>query len=263
MHCLFGSKIFGITSLIFLTIYKKSYTHLDSSLQISKMNIQDTIKDIHRLRFKEGMKLEDIARIYDKSIYWVNSRLNKKYEPKKVRNTAKDVSSFVDEDIDDKNLSEEVSKIKSLRREGLSYEEIASQLNRSIYWVHSRLQQKYLPKGSRSEKIFQEERVVPHLFELGYTGILQYVRSSKSGINQEADIVATYQNNQHIIEVKVQLSHHQLQTAIGQLIIHKFTYGNHAKLQIALPEEVATDKLTNDLKEHLEKSVGINFLIIP
>jgi len=227
------------------------------------MNIQDTIKEIHRLRFGEGMKLDDIAKIYGKSIYWVNSRLNKKYEPKKVRNTANDISKFVEEDIPDKNLSDEVSKIKSLRREGLSYEEIASQLNRSIYWVHSRLQQKYLPKGSRSEKIFQEERVIPYLVELGYTGILQYVRSSKSGINQEADIVATYQNNQHIIEVKVQLSHHQLQTAIGQLIIHKFTYGNHANLQIALPEEVPMDKLTNDLKDHLAETAGIYFLIIP
>ena len=143
------------------------------------MNIINIKAEIHRLRFEEGKTLQEIAKIFGKSIYWVNARLNKNYEPKRLRQTADDIGSLKDVNIGDEVLSNEVSQIKNLREQGLTYEQIASNMNRSIYWVHTRLQGKYMPKGARAEKQFQEERVIPYMTKIGFTGILQYVRTSK------------------------------------------------------------------------------------
>ena len=118
-------------------------------------------------------------------------------------------------------------------------------------------------EGARSEKQFQEERVVPYMIKHGFSGILQYVRTSKEGIVQEADIIATLNGKQYITEVKVHITHHQLQTAIGQLFIHRFTYNKEAELQIALPKEADLSKLPSALIKHLESSERIHFLFVP
>ena len=207
--------------------------------------------------------MQKIANKYGKSIYWVNARLNKNYEPKRLRHTADDIGKLNELDVVDKSLSEEITQIQNLRAEGLTYEQIASKLNRSVYWVHSRLQGKYTPRGARSEKQFQEERVIPYMIKLGFSGILQYVRTSKEGIVQEADIVATLSGRHYITEVKVHITHHQLQTAIGQLLIHRFTYNKEAELQIALPKEIDLSKLSGALIRHLESSERIHFLFVP
>jgi transcriptional regulator with XRE-family HTH domain len=227
------------------------------------MNIQDIKAEIHRLRFEEGMTLQEIANKFGKSIYWVNARLNKNYEPRRSRQTADDVGIFDAPNIDDKVLLEEVSQIKELRKRGLTYEEIASKLNRSVYWVHTRLQGKYMPKGARAEKQFQEERVVPYMSQLGFTGILQYVCTSKQGITQEADIISTLNGKQYITEVKVQITHHQLQTAIGQLLLYRFTYNEEVELQIALPKEADMGKLPIELIEHLKEKGNFHLLFVP
>jgi len=88
--------------------------------------------------------------------------------------------------------------------------------------------------------------------QLGFTGILQYVRTSKKGITQETDIIATLNDKQYITEVKVHITHHQLQTAIGQLILHHYTYNEEIELQIALPKEADKSKLPKELIEHLK-----------
>jgi transcriptional regulator with XRE-family HTH domain len=227
------------------------------------MTIEDIKQEIHKLRYEQGMTLQEIARKFGKSIYWVNSRLNKSYEPQKIRQTATDIGNLEDLKIDDKALAAEVAQIKSLRSKGLTYEQIASKMNRSIYWVHTRLQGKYSPKGARAEKHFQEERVVPYMLQIGFTGILQYVRTSKDVITQEADIISTFEGKQYITEVKVHITHHQLQTAIGQLILHRYTYDETAELQIALPEEADFSKLSEGLMEHLTNKEKIHFLIVP
>ena len=227
------------------------------------MSLADIKKEIHRLRYEQGMTLQEIANKYGKSIYWVNARLNKNYEPKRLRHTADDIGKLDELNVVSEALSEEISQIKALRAEGLTYEQIASKLNRSVYWVHSRLQGKYTPRGARSEKQFQEERVVPYMIKLGFSGILQYVRTSKDGVVQEADIIATLNGKQYITEVKVHITHHQLQTAIGQLLIHRFTYNQEAELQIALPREADLSKLPSGLISHLETTERIHFLFVP
>jgi len=227
------------------------------------MNLIDIKSEIHRLRFEEGKSLQEIAKIFGKSIYWVNARLNKSYEPKRLRQTADDIASFDDASIGGEVLATEVSQIRNLREQGLTYEQIASSLNRSIYWVRTRLQGKYMPKGPRAEKMFQEDRVVPYMIQIGFTGILQYVRTSKGGITQEADIVATINGNQYITEVKIHITHHELQTAIDQLILHRYTYNEKAELQIALPKETDMSKLSLELIAHLETVENLHFLFVP
>jgi transcriptional regulator with XRE-family HTH domain len=225
--------------------------------------VQDIKAEIHRLRFGEGMTLQEIANKFGKSIYWVNARLNINYEPKRTRQTADDIGVFDDLNISDEVLAAEVSQIRELRERGLTYEEIASNLNRSVYWVHTRLQGKYRPKGARAEKQFQEERVVPYMSQIGFTGILQYVRTSKGGITQEADIIATLDGKQYITEVKVRITHHQLQTAIGQLTLYHYTYDEEVELQIALPKEANLKKLPKGLIDHLAEKENIHLLFVP
>jgi transcriptional regulator with XRE-family HTH domain len=227
------------------------------------MDLTDIKKEIHKLRYEQKMTLQEIANKYDKSIYWVNARLNKNYEPKRLRHTADDIGMLNELDINDETLSGEILQIKVLRTEGLTYEQIASRMNRSIYWVHSRLKGKYTPRGARSEKNFQEERVVPYMIELGFSGILQYVRTSNEGVNQEADIISTLNGKQYITEVKVHITHHQLQTAIGQLLIHRFTYNRETELQIALPKEADLSKLPDMLINHLKDKERIHCLFVP
>lgn len=228
------------------------------------MELHDIKAEIQKLRYEQGLTLQEIAQKYGKSIYWVNSRLNKNYEPKRIRLTADDKVDVVPLDnTNDEILNKEITYIKSLRNEGLTYEEIASRINRSIYWVHSRLQGKYLPKGARSEKHFQEERVVPYMEKIGFTGILQYVRIVKKGLSQEADIIANFEGKTYITEVKVHITHHQLQTAIGQLIIQRYAYDAYSELQIALPKETDMAKLPNGLIEYLKNKNNIHFLFVP
>lgn len=227
------------------------------------MDESESRSELYRLRYDEKKTLQEIANIFGKSIYWVNSRLNKKYEPSKIRQTIADIeaiSKFENENIE---ISEESSIVFNLRKKGLTYEEIASKLNRSIYWVHSRLEGKYAPKGRRAEKNFQEERVIPFLEHMGHTGIMQYVRTSNYGITQEADIVSSLNGTQVVTEVKISITHHQLQTAIGQLAIHRFTYNYKSLLQIALPKETDRTKIPDDLLKFLNVHEYCNIIFIP
>jgi len=54
-----------------------------------------------------------------------------------------------------------------------------------------------------------------------------------------------------------------LQTAIGQLILHRYTYNEKAELQIALPKETDMRKLPIDLVEHLKVKENFHFLFVP
>jgi len=99
------------------------------------MNIQNIKAEIHRLPFEEGMTLQEIAKKYGKIIYWVNARLNKNYEPRRLRHTSDDIGVLEDLNVSDEVLADEIFHIRELREQGLTYEEIASNLNRSVYWA--------------------------------------------------------------------------------------------------------------------------------
>lgn len=45
-----------------------------------------------------------------------------------------------------RKLLKEAERIKKLKAEGLTLAEIANQLNKSIYYIHSRVKKDYMPK---------------------------------------------------------------------------------------------------------------------
>ena len=228
--------------------------------------LEEEKREVIQLR-KEGLTLQEIAHKLGKSIYWVNSRLDSKYEPKRKRRVAKDESeASVVVLSDDPILAQEMLTIHLLRQEGLTYEEIANSLNRSVYWVHTRLREAYRPQGARAEKLFQETRVVPFLLRLGHRDVRQYIRIDGAGYSQEADVVSTHSDKIYITEVKLHLMQHQLQTAIGQLTLHRLAYSEQRicpALQIALPEEVIQTKLPTLLVELLKMREGIDIVFVP
>lgn len=228
-------------------------------------HLEEEKREVIRLR-EEGLTLQAIAYQLGKSIYWVNSRLNSKYEPKRKRRVAKDESETLVILSDDPTLAQEMQAIHLLRQKGLTYEEIANSLSRSVYWVHTRLREAYRPQRARAEKLFQETRVVPFLLRLGHRNVRQYIRINGAGYSQEADVVSTYSDKFYITEVKLHLMQHQLQTAIGQLTLHRLAYreqGICPILQIAVPEEVIQTKLPTLLVELLKMQEGIDIVFIP
>lgn len=232
---------------------------------LENQEISNELKEIIDLR-KQGLSYEEIAAKFGKSIYWVHTRLRDSYRPKAKRKIAVDDFNIINlSENEDQDLSDEIDKIIDLRKQGLSYEKIADKLNRSVYWVHTRLREEYTPKGSRVEKKFQEERVVPFLKSIGHLDIQQYVRIEGEEYNQEADIVSTFERSIFITEVKVHITHHQLQTAIGQLILHRMAFppDNIPKIQIALPSEAKRIKLPETLVKLLKDIENIDILFIP
>lgn len=229
-------------------------------------NIDNEKTEVTRLR-EEGFTLQEIANRLGRSIYWVNSRLDAKYEPKQIRRVTGDDWDVRDSQLPiDENLSTEVIEIQRLRKSGLTYEQIAKKLNRSIYWVHTRLREAYRPQRSRTEKLFQETRVVPFLRASGHADVRQYVRVEGEGYSQEADILSLNDGHAYITEVKLHVTHHQLQTAIGQLILHRLAFvggKQPLRLQIALPEEVARRKVPATLVTSLAKQESIKIIFVP
>jgi hypothetical protein len=59
---------------------------------MSRSKLLDEQVEIARLR-EEGQTLQQIAHRFGKSIYWVNSRLNPSYQPKRLRRAQESVEA--------------------------------------------------------------------------------------------------------------------------------------------------------------------------
>ncbi len=236
---------------------------------MGQMSIELEKQIVHRMRSDEGLTLQQIANRLGKSIYWVNSRLNSDYEPKRQRLTAADeaaTNAEAEETVDDEpDMTEEVERIQALRQEGLTYEQIATRLNRSVYWVHSRLRAKYRPSKTRTERLFQEQRVVPFLLHLGHELVGQSLRVGNAPHEQEADVVTRLGDKMCVTEVKLAITHHQLQTAIGQLSIHRYALRDKQSLilQLALPLEAVNSRLSEEFTRYLTERLNIHLLLVP
>jgi transcriptional regulator len=90
-------------------------------------------KDLVLSLREQGLTLQEIAQKLQRSIFWVKSRLDKKYEPRRVRKTQEETVDLISQEITDPKLSAEIDNVKKMRESGLTYEQIASKFNRSIY----------------------------------------------------------------------------------------------------------------------------------
>ena len=118
---------------------------------------------------------------------------------------------------DETILDEERKLVRRLRYEDkLKYKEIAEKLNRSLYWVHCRLSDKYEPAASRVEKRFQDQDVISFLEREGHKIIRSGTRTKCDEFTQEVDILSTKDGLTFVTEVKNIVNHHQIQTGFGK-----------------------------------------------
>lgn len=165
-------------------------------------------------------------------------------------------------------LEEERRLVRKLRyEEKLKYKEIAEKLNRSLYWVHCRLSDKYKPAGSRVEKRFQDQEVISYLRNEGHKIIKNNTRTKCEEFSQEVDILSTKDSLTYITEVKNIVNHHQIQTGIGQMILHKYGYREKDKgniiYQIVFPKKFDKYRyFSSDFIDYLDKNLGIKIIFI-
>ena len=218
-----------------------------------------------RLLRESGLTLTEIAQRLGRSIYWVNARLDPNYEPQRERRVAAHEATRLDpETVQNAMLSGEIELIKRLRGAGATYQTIADQLGRSVYWVHSRLEPSYRPRKGNSEKVFQEKRVIPWLISKGHIDVTQYSRVGNKLYRQEADIISRLNGRLYITEVKIRCDHHELQTALGQLNLHRLAYpeGEAPGLQVVFPAESRTSRITDEVLAQIQmkERVAIYFI---
>ena len=169
---------------------------------------------------------------------------------------------------DETILEKETELVRKLRyAEKLKYKEIAEKLNRSLYWVHCRLSDKYKPAGSRVEKRFQDQDVISYLEKEGHKIIKNNTRTKCKEFSQEEDILSTKDGLTYITEVKNIVNHHQIQTGIGQMILHKYGYRQKEKddviYQITFPKKFSKYRyFSTDFINYLDKTLGIKIIFI-
>lgn len=169
---------------------------------------------------------------------------------------------------DEAILDKEIELVRRLRyEEKLKYKEIAEKLNRSLYWVHCRLSDKYKPAASRVEKRFQDQGVVSFLEREGHKIIRSGTRTKCEEFSQEVDILSTKDGVVFVTEVKNIVNHHQIQTGIGQMVLHKFGYRKRNKdniiYQIVFPKKFAEYRyFSADFMNFLDKELGIKIIFV-
>lgn len=169
--------------------------------------------------------------------------------------------------MDESILNKEQELVRKLRyQDKLKYKEIAEKLNRSLYWVHCRLSDKYKPATTRVEKRFQDDKVIAYFENQGHEIIRNNTRTKCDEFSQEVDILSTKSGIVYVTEVKNIVNHHQLQTAIGQLILHKFGYRKNQKkviYQIAFPEKYRGYRyFSQDFSDYLDKELDIKTIFV-
>jgi len=168
---------------------------------------------------------------------------------------------------DENILDEERKLVRKLRYDNnLKYKEIAQKLNRSLYWVHCRLSDKYKPAATRVEKRFQDDKVIVYFENQGHKIIRNNTRTKCDEFGQEVDVLSTKDGFVYVTEVKNIVNHHQLQTTIGQLILHKFGYRKKTDkviYQIVFPEKYKSYRyFSRDFLNYLNVEIGIKVIFV-
>ena len=228
------------------------------------MSIEDE-KQIVRSLYTSGLTIHQIAAQVGRSAGWVYTRLSDQYAPKRKRDTADVTPEAIGAVPDSPALAQELAAVRLMRASGMTYEQIAGKLGRSIYWVHSRLRGKYRPRDVRTELLFQEQAVVPWLQSRGHVIVSQCERLTYDRFVLEADVVSTLGTERWITEVKVSANGHELHTAIGQLVLHRClpTAELPQRLQIALPVSARTQRMSDAILRALAAKESIEVAFIP
>jgi hypothetical protein len=211
------------------------------------------------------MTIHGIAKQVGKSAGWVYARLNDEYAPKRKRDTPDVATEPIEDSTAGSALRGELEQVRQLRASGMTYQEIAQRCGRSIYWVHSRLKGQYQPRDLRTERLFQDQAVIPYLTAGGHTILGQCERSKYGEFILEADVVSQVGSETWVTEVKAGANGHELHTAIGQLMLHRALRpdGLDVRLQVALPTEGRPSRMTDSVLKALREAARIEVLFIP
>ena len=228
------------------------------------MSIDDEKTTVRSL-YAGGMTIHRIAAHVGKSAHWVYTRLRDEYAPKGKRDTADVVPEPIEDAPIDPALRAELEEVRLFRSSGMTYEQIAQRLGRSIYWVHSRLRGKYQPRNLRTERLFQDQAVIPYLLDAGHVVLAQCERSTYGQFVLEADVVSQHAKATWITEIKAGANGHELHTAIGQLVLHRALRpdGSEVRLQIAIPDEGRPPRLTDPILDALRATANIQVIFVP
>ena len=133
--------------------------------------------------------------------------------------------------------------------------------------MHCRLSDKYAPATTRVEKRFQDDEVTAYFESQGHEIVRINTRTKCDEFSQEVDILSKKDGVLFVTEVKNIVNHHQIQTAIGQLILHKFGYKkiNSGKIvyQIVFPKRYQIYRyFSKDFLNYLDEGFGIKVVFV-
>src|SRR3989304_3982956 len=120
---------------------------------------------------------------------------------------------------------------------------------------------------NRVEKRFQDLDVISFLEGQGHKIIRSGTRTKCEEFSQEVDILSTKDEFIFITEVKNIVNHHQIQTGIGQIILHKFGYRKRDEgniiYQIVFPKRFANYRYFSvDFINYLDKEFDIKIIFV-
>ncbi len=150
-------------------------------------------------------------------------------------------------------------QIKELKEQGNTLAQISKIVGKSIYFVYSRLNDKYKP--GRLEDKYIEKHIIPYLTKEGFTDI----ELGKSREDFRGDIIAKKEGFIHIFEVKKDSQRSLLCFAVGEIILSRIENNKikgKKKYHIILPHSSWRDPWTKKESKFLEKNYDIDIIFI-
>lgn len=157
-------------------------------------------------------------------------------------------------------FEKERNLVKRLKHEErLNFRRIAERCGKSIYWVASRLDDKYIPSTSRTEQKFKDDIIIPFLKNKKHESISNNFKVSIPEMSLFISLLSKKKNIVYLYEVKTKTNLLQIYSLIGKLQISSYSYkklnpNTSVVLNIVLPKTWKTYAyFTNSFLTYLEE----------
>ena len=149
--------------------------------------------------------------------------------------------------------------ITELRESGRKLAEISKITGKSIYYVYSRLNQKY--RLGRLESRYILDKVIPTLKNMGFKDI----ELENQNIHFRGDIIAKKDGFTHVFEVKKDCQRSLICFALGEIILSQIEnerLKGKKKYHIIVPPDSSRKTWTKKESLFLKKRYGIDIITI-
>jgi orotate phosphoribosyltransferase-like protein len=163
-----------------------------------------------------------------------------------------------------KDMIQDVKKIKVMRRDGYTWENIGDKLGVSPSTAWRWYDEFSVMEEGEVVKKFVE----PYLKDKGHSIVTRQDMKELpcEEFNMQIDLISQMNNVYYYSEVKINTENHRLQTAIGQLFSHKFCNKSNPhiiKYQIIFPEDCKSDKcFSSEFIKFLKKQMDIDIMFV-